>query len=351
MTLNCTDLTLSLWHENTTDVLYLKEDITSCLSTDYLYEPGFELGSYIVIAFVITCSLLCSCIVYPLRLSSAKRITLRILHQKGIMESHLVLPPLDTQTDGQSNISQLIADFAGYHFVDSEDQCVRRVPNTRFEHVSDSAVFFMLCHILTGTLLYCSFIPIYTISRHWSDSYTLFLKTECTFYDSKNMTIVDVHSLCHPNTLEDAEEYTFSLEWDTLKTYGMDSDDMDCYVGTENLKVRSPLHLDLGCCPNAKCCNRNEPRNRCGRCFAREQHSEPSTQCSNCCTIGYCICMVASCLIPCWMLCLKQLFGLMDEKYEFADKYTAELPQTEEEVELMITSRHSNTAEDSKDAL
>ena len=337
MSLNCTELIRSVYHEKITDVLYLREDNTSCLSTDYLKEPG-----YIVIAFVITYSLLCSCIVFPLRLPSQKRITLRILHQKGIMESQFVLPLLDKHTDGQRHISQLVADFAGYHFVDSVDQFVRRV-NTRCEHVSDSVVYFFICYILTGTLLYCSFIPIYTISRHWNDSYALFLRTECTYYDSRNMTVVDVHSLCDPNSLDDAEEYTFSLEWDTVELYGNDSEDMDCYVNTEHYKVRSPLHNGF-CGKCYKCCKCGdvyccpELRNRCGRFGGGND--------SNICCIPCCLSGVVA-LISCWIRCVCATFASMDEKYEITDGINVQCPHTAEEVELMIAKRHSNTAYDS----
>ena len=347
MSLNCTELIRSVYHANITNVLYLREDNTSCVSTDYLKEPGFALWSYIVIAFIITYSLLGSCIVYPLRLSSAKRITLRILHQNGIMESQFVLPLLDKHTDGERHISQLIADFAGYHFVDSVDQYVRRVNTRRY-----SVVYFFLLFITTGTLLYCSFIPIYTISRHWNDSYALFLRTECTYYDSRNMTVVDVHSLCDPNTLEDAEEYTFSLEWDSLELYGKDSDDMDCYVNTEHYKVRSPLHKGFcgKCYKCCKCCDVYccpELRNRCGRCGSSDpdwkdesESPRPNICCIECCLSGVVV------LISFWLYCVFGTFASMDEKYEITDGINAQCPHTEEEVELIIAKRPSNTADD-----
>ena len=245
------------------------------------------------------------------------------------MESHFLLPLLDKHTDGQTHISQLIADFAGYHFVDSVDQYLRRVPSEPFsrtiwiqwKHPGLSMLQFLLLHILyTGTLLYCSFIPMYTISRHWNNSYALFLRTECMYYDSRNMTIVDVHSLCHPNTLKDAEEYTFSLEWDTLELYGKDSDDMDCYVNTENFKVRSPLHNGacqecFKCCGGADeyCCP--ELRNRCGRCCSigadPDEENERERACPNICCIGCCLSGVIL-LISCWIGCLMRMFCFID---------------------------------------
>ena len=107
----------------------------------------------------------------------------------------------------------------------------------QWKHPGLTMLQFLLLHILfTGTLLYCSFIPMYTISRHWNNSYALLLRTECSYYESRNMTVVDVHSLCHPNT----QKKKWSLWSRTDLQTQRKIQTVHCYRADEHLSTSIP---------------------------------------------------------------------------------------------------------------
>ena len=79
--------------------------------------------------------------------------------------------------------------------------------------------------LLSATLFYAGFIPLYLVSNHWNISNVLFLKTECSLYwtdstdpsyccesPTTSQTEIDILSLCSTDTMADAVPYTFYVK-------------------------------------------------------------------------------------------------------------------------------------------
>merc|ERR1712157_717597 len=100
----------------------------------------------------------------------------------------------------------------------------------------------------------------------------------------------DVHSLCHPDTLQSATPFVFYLESERASEAmeHLDYDgDLKCYVHRQDLSVRRPLHD--WCFPDNWCCN--ESRDRCGRCSS-DRYTYCCYECANCCGFACCSCAV-----------------------------------------------------------
>ena len=359
MTLNCTDLVargiivddaiIGDYASNIPGpVVYLEEDIDSFLDPRYLNDPIFYQWMWIIAIFVVFYSFMISCILYPRRMSSQKRVQLEILQSDGFIDAEFVLPVLNQYSGDQQYISELILNFAGFRLIYDMDQWIRRKhakhrnSKNTFIFLSQPTWHYFVRFLLSGTLLYALFIPFYLVVNHWNNSYILYLKTECTLYWledtwndrlSKSQTEINIHSLCSSATLHAATPYTFYLKsdrydsgkandafysyyspTDRLDGYPEWSQDGHCFVNKNNFKVRQPL-IDCCCSDSDECTKSNDRRNRCGRgCKVQKKCDiHCCCDCANCC--GYCGALFCFTGCGCYLWCCV-LNNLCFNRYE-----------------------------------
>lgn len=323
-------------------MIYLEEDVGSFVNLTYLNNPSFYRGFCIIALIVFVYSVGFSYLYFPRRLIRQKRVMLRVLRKKkGIMESDSFHSVFNLHTEGQHPLSGLIAEYTGYRLVDDVDQyLVRKHRNHMTTHQH------LMCYLLSGTLIYACFIPIYLISTHWNNSFVHYLKTEC-LYDvnapnNVEATGIDINSLCSPSTAADVDPFVFYLskqygDWDAVGT-------QYCFVNRQEFKVRRPLS---DCwCPRDCCCE--DARNRCGRgcgcCTNNYCCGHCFCQWANSC--GFCWCGIAICYIGiayfawCGGICSAQC----NDKYKINLKKKWDVDQVDEEaVELQVLSQTSTS--------
>merc|ERR1719474_1048345 len=313
-------------------VVYLEEDIDSFLDSRYLDDPLFAQWMWTLTLFVAFYATACS-LSYPVHMAQQKALKLRVLRLRGFVEPHSLLPLIDQYTDGQHHLSKLIVEFAGFHLIENITDFLQRKYRRTFS-VQQGTFQYFICFLLSATLLYAGFVPLYLASKHWNHSFVFYLKTECTLYwtDSSSPTYcclspttsqteIDIHSLCSADTLQDALPFTFYLKSDRYEwskgedafyelNNGPEWQDGHCFVNDSNFRVRQPL-IDCCCSDDSECRRCNDRRNRCGRgCKVhRSCDCHCCYDCANCCGYFWCLCLVTCggwtgwCCLVCSLFC------------------------------------------------
>ena len=229
----------------------------------------------------------------------------------------------------------MILSYAGYLFVQNMETIMRPQRTCWWR--------MLIIFMLVAVFIYASFVPLYMIGLHWNRSYTLYLKTECTYYNAtqvSGVTVVDVHSLCSSHTAEQAESFTFYIKeeessWPLWRP--TDYDGMQCYVHKNNFRVRKPLGLDDRCCTCQSRCGRCCICCKCCACCPCQYHERGCCECANCCGMCWCIVAMLGVILPVLAvicpLCRKDAYWITNER---SDSYVL----TEQGVQLTVRAQH-----------
>lgn len=87
--------------------LYMNEYFGSFIQFKLLNDPLFGRWAAIIALFILSYSVLISCIVFPCHMAKQKRIALRVLENGGLTTRAKLLSLLDEYTNGQRVISTI----------------------------------------------------------------------------------------------------------------------------------------------------------------------------------------------------------------------------------------------------
>lgn len=315
------DITSYLLGKNATVLAYLDEDITSFVNFNHLNNLTFYALFSTIAVSLLSCSYYISYIHFPRHMESQKKIQLRVLHSRGLIDRQCVISLLDEHTDGQDSVSQLIVDYIGGRVVESiESYLLRKSPHS---------LYLFLTLLCAGTLLYACFIPVYMMATHWNNSYVQYLKTECAntgyIYGSSRsgQFHINIESLCSASTAVEPGRFAFETDDEVTESSaaGRGGAHVHCFVNKNTFKVRLP---QSDCCCSGERCG-GDARVRCGKCGSC-CHQCVFYNCANCCGFIGCFCCAPCFAVGCLVMCHGKMRQIGKATYTIK----------EQEVELAI---------------